>query len=270
MSELERPGATLYYSDSGPRSAPAVVFGHGLLFSSSMFHHQIDALNATFRCVSVDWRGHGLSRARGEFTIDDIGDDLEALIEHVGAPVHYVGHSMGAYVALPLAAERPELFRSLTLVGASANAEDPDVAARYHRFAAIYRTLGKSLVAQRVKDIMFSTASLRNPRVKRDIEHWVEEIGYPARGQMRRAILAVANRHGAQLEASNITVPTQIIAGDEDAANPIARSHRLKELIPHAPLHTLRGVGHVAPLEAPNDVTRLLKTFFWQAARVAA
>ena len=267
MGELQRPGATVHFSDTGPPSAPVVVFGHGLLFSSSMFHHQIDALRATHRCVAVDWRGHGLTKARRAFTLDDVTQDLDTLLHQIGRPVHYVGHSMGAYLALPLAAQSPHLFTSLTLIGASASAEDPDVAARYHRLAGVFRATGALFVREQVKQIMFSPASRRSARVRRDIEHWMEEVTYPSRTEVRHAIRAVANRHGAQCEASVITTPTQLITGQVDAANPPHRTRRLKELIPHAPLHLLPDVGHVAPLEAPHDVAQLLRSFFWQVER---
>lgn len=261
MAEIGRPGATFYYSETGPRHAPVVVFGHGLFFTGSLFHYQLDDLRHELRCVTVDWRGHGLTSTRGAFTIDDLSDDLEALVRHFEQPVHYVGHGLGGAVVLPLAARRPHLFRSLSLLGASANAEDPDDAWSYHRLARSYRRGGSRLVAPRLKRSLFSEASRRSGRVRRDIANWSEELGYPSRTEVRNAVRATANRRGAQCEASTIKVPTQLVVGEQDDINPPHRTRRLEELIPNAHVHLVKGAGHALPLEAPRDVSRLLWEF---------
>jgi pimeloyl-ACP methyl ester carboxylesterase len=100
--------------DTGPPGdrpeAATVLFGHGLLFSAWMFHHQIAALRAQFRCVAIGWRGQGESSAsNGGYDMDTLTADALALIGLLGvAPVHDVGLSMGGFVgcASPPAEER--------------------------------------------------------------------------------------------------------------------------------------------------------------------
>ena len=49
------------------------MFGHGLLFSGWMFHAQVEALRARYRCVTVDWRGQGESpAARSGYDMDTL------------------------------------------------------------------------------------------------------------------------------------------------------------------------------------------------------
>ena len=53
--------------------------------------------------------------------MDTLTDDAVALIESLGvAPVHYVGLSMGGFVGQRIAARRPELIRTLSLLDTSA------------------------------------------------------------------------------------------------------------------------------------------------------
>ena len=261
MAELKRPGAALHFIESGPRNAPVVVLGHGLFFTGSLFHHQLDALGQQFRCVSFDWRGHGLTSARGPFAMNDLVDDLEALLSTINRPVHYVGHGLGGSAALPLAARRGELFRSLTLLGASANAEDPDDAYWYLRLANRYRRLGGWAVRPKLRQALFCETSLRSGQVRREVDHWAEEFGQSSRAELRHAIRAFANRRGTQPEAHSLRVPTQLIVGEDDAVNPPYRSRRLEELISGAEVHTVEGAGHAVPLESPQTVTHLVRSF---------
>ena len=47
----------------GKPDAPTVVLGHGLLFSTTMWRHQVEALRSSYRCVAIDWRGQGRTPA---------------------------------------------------------------------------------------------------------------------------------------------------------------------------------------------------------------
>jgi pimeloyl-ACP methyl ester carboxylesterase len=82
-------------------------------------HHNWDAvapaLSERFRVVTYDRRGHSRSpRPSTQGSQLEDAMDLAALIEALGlAPAHVVGNSFGAATTLRLAAERPELFRSL-------------------------------------------------------------------------------------------------------------------------------------------------------------
>src|SRR5205823_12688257 len=66
-----------------------------------------------------DTRGTGRSRVPDDpYGIEDLADDVAAILD--GRAAHVVGFSMGGYVALTLALTRPELVRSLVLVGTGA------------------------------------------------------------------------------------------------------------------------------------------------------
>jgi len=125
---LSHDGAIVSYTDTGAPSgrpdAPTVVFGHGLLFSGWMFREQVAALQDTYRCVTIDWRGQGDSPPGPAYDMDSLAGDAIALIEKLGtAPVHWVGLSMGGFVGQRVAARRPDLVRSLTLLDTSAEHE---------------------------------------------------------------------------------------------------------------------------------------------------
>src|SRR5689334_7106582 len=149
----------------GRPDAPVLVLGHGLLFSTSMWRHQAEALRTDYRCVAVDWRGQGATppTATG-YDMDTLYADLVALIEHLDVgPVHYAGLSMGGFVGQRLAARRPDLVRSVVLLDSSVGPEDPDKVRRYSLMATVYGLLGFRLLRSQVSPIMFTPAWLRTP-----------------------------------------------------------------------------------------------------------
>jgi Predicted hydrolases or acyltransferases (alpha/beta hydrolase superfamily) len=116
MANVRVNGANIHYEEHGT-GTEAVVFAHGLLFDKSIFADQIAALEDRYRCIAFDFRGQGESEiTRSGYDMDTLSDDAAALIEVVGAsPCHFVGLSMGGFVALRLAIRRPALLRSLIL-----------------------------------------------------------------------------------------------------------------------------------------------------------
>src|SRR5277367_1924949 len=116
----------LYVEDSGGNGA-VVLFAHGLLYSCRMRDAQVQTLQSRYRCIGYDHRGQGQSAvSEGGYDMDSVAEDAAALIRALGVPpVHFVGHSMGGFVGMRLAARHPELLRSLVLIDTSADAEPP-------------------------------------------------------------------------------------------------------------------------------------------------
>jgi pimeloyl-ACP methyl ester carboxylesterase len=96
---------------------PTVVLVHGAGEDRRAWGAQERALAGEFRVVTYSRRGHPpLRGAGGDYTYDQHVADLVALIRGLGAgPVFLVGHSYGAYLALRVVADHPELVRGAVL-----------------------------------------------------------------------------------------------------------------------------------------------------------
>ena len=69
-----------------------------------------------------------------------------ALVNQLGLnSVHLVGFSMGSFIAMRVAARHPALVRTLTLIGPSADAEEPQNMPRYARLIRFVRWFGPRL-----------------------------------------------------------------------------------------------------------------------------
>ena len=95
-------------------SGDPLVLVHGSWADHMEWPFVVPLLAPRFRVTVYDRRGHSQSeRLPTQGTIREDVADLAAMIERTGAPAHVLGNSMGASISLRLAAERPELIRTL-------------------------------------------------------------------------------------------------------------------------------------------------------------
>ncbi|MBC7631553.1 alpha/beta hydrolase [Aeromicrobium sp.] len=267
MPLVEVNGAHVHIQDSGsPEShpeAPAVVFGHGLLFSGRMFDAQVERLSSRYRCVTIDWRGQGKSSApAGDYDMETLADDAAAIVEGLGAgPVHYVGLSMGGFVGMRLAARRPELIRSLTLLDTSAGPEDPEKISKYRLLAKVYGLLGLGPVRSQVEPIMFGPTFLADPASTVHRDAWMAEVRAVKRSGMKKAIYGVTDRLPILPELGAITAPTLVVVGADDVATPVAKAEVIAGAIAGSRLEIVPDSGHSSTIEQPKALSDLIEAF---------
>jgi pimeloyl-ACP methyl ester carboxylesterase len=267
MPTLLTEGATVAYTDSGAPAdrpdAPTIVFGHGLLFSGWMFRDQIAALSSTYRCVAIDWRGQGASPpASGGYDMDTLSRDAAAVIESLDVgPVHFVGLSMGGFIGQRLAARRPELVQSLTLLDTSAEPEAPAAARQDRLLSTVFRLVGLGPVRKPVLKIMFGPAFLADARSKDVIAEWFAQVARSDRAAIRQAVLRVADRPGVLEEIGKITAPTLVVVGEHDQPTPPERARTIAAAIPGARLEIVANCGHSSTIEQPAVLTALIRGF---------
>src|SRR4051812_47929249 len=164
MSTIELDGTSLYYEDTGPGSTgETIAFSHGLLWGTELFAPQIAALRGRYRCIAWDHRGQGRSASDHRHTIgmELVWQDAVALLEKLRVgPVHFCGLSMGGFVAMRMAARRPDLVRSLVLLETSSDPEPLENVGRYRTLTRVVRLLGPGVVKSRIGPIMFGKSIL--------------------------------------------------------------------------------------------------------------
>ena len=118
--ELTRPDATIRYWTDGPDTAPALVLLHGATLDHHAWDPQVEALDAHYRLVVPDLRGHGAST--GRFTFDDAVADVVALLDHLDLRhVGLVGLSLGGNIAQEIVRRDPGRIAALVVADATCN-----------------------------------------------------------------------------------------------------------------------------------------------------
>jgi 3-oxoadipate enol-lactonase len=266
MGLQQHNGAQLWVEDSGTLNdrRPIIVFSHGLLFSTALFAPQIAALRDRYRCVAYDHRGQGKS-ADSELRCIDMEllyQDAVALLESLstmGRPVHFVGLSMGGFVAMRLAARRPDLIASLSLLETSADPEPNENVLRYRALSSVVRVFGVGAVASRVMPIMFAQSVLADPSRAAEVAQWRVQLTGNRRS-IWRAVNGVIERTAIYPELKQIRCPTVVVVGDEDVATVPAKAERIAAAISGASLIRVPRAGHSSTLEAPDAVTDIVKS----------
>lgn len=264
MARIAVNDTELHVEDSDPGSTgETVLFSHGLLWSTRVFDPQVAALRHRYRCVAYDHRGQGRSAGHTgrSIPVETCYDDAVALIETLDVgPVHVCGLSMGGQVAMRLAARRPELVRSLTLMATSADAEPDDARRRYAALSAVARVAGTRPVAGRVMAIMFGHTFRTDPHRELERRIWRDRL-IANRRSVHKAVRGVLEREDATNELAAITAPTLVAVGDEDVAAPLPRAERIAAGVGGARLERVPAAGHTLTVEQPRAVTAVLEEF---------
>jgi len=112
-----------WYDERG--EGDALVLMHGDLVDAQFFAPNIGPLAERFRVLTPERRGHGHTPDVEELiTYQLMTDDTIALLEQVvGEPADLVGHSDGAFVAMQVGMQRPDLVKRLVLISGGFNKE---------------------------------------------------------------------------------------------------------------------------------------------------
>ncbi len=260
---LEINGTTLSCEDTGPGSTgETIAFSHGLLWGTEMFAAQVAALRDRYRCVAWDHRGQGKSAADHRHTIgiELVWQDAVALLERLGTgAVHFCGLSMGGFVAMRMAARRPDLVRSLLLLETSSDPEPLENVASYRLLTRVVRLLGTRVVRGRIGPIMVGKTLLTDSSRRAELERYLDLMS--RRPDVWRAVNGVIDRAGIHAELTRISAPTLVVVGDEDVATPRAKAEKIAAAIPGARLVRIPRAGHSSPVEEPAAVTAAIERF---------
>jgi 3-oxoadipate enol-lactonase len=262
MPHIDVNGTRIHYTDTGG-SGPVIVFSHGLLFDTRMFDAQIAALKDKYRCIAFDHRGQGQSAIPDSgYDMDTLSLDAAELIRDLGvAKCHFVGLSMGGFVAQRLAVNHSELLCSVTILDSAADPEPKKNLKGYRFLNLLMRWLGAWSIVGSVMPILFGQSFLADESRKKIRDTWRERLKQLSRKGTPLAVKGVLERGSFSDQLPKITLPTLIIVGTEDVATVPAKSDAMHAAIKGSELIYIPNAGHSAPIENPQAVTQVIETF---------
>jgi pimeloyl-ACP methyl ester carboxylesterase len=234
----------------------------------------------------VDLPGFGWSRppASPDFSLAAHADTLMCVLAGQGRPVHLLGNSLGGVVGLMVAAQRPELVRTLTLLAPAMPDLRPDprrisdprflLAAVPGMRRRMIRELAEITPRERVEQLIrlcygdpgvvaeHRIVEAAEERVARGRMPWAgEALQYTARDLIRGWFT------GPSLwkMAARVSAPTLVVWGGRDRLMAPGLAARTASTLPRGRLLTLPEIGHVPQMETPVMVARAVLGM-WQAA----
>jgi pimeloyl-ACP methyl ester carboxylesterase len=283
------PGADL----SAPSGRPWAVMVHGLGGSSLNWLELMLDMKDDFDAVAVDLPGFGASppprdgdyhprghaRAVTELIERLVSGDADSGAPGSGRPVHLFGNSLGGNVAVHIAAARPDLIASLTLIGPALPARRITRSTMHMPVIAI-PGVGERLVTRylqlpvdrRVDDTIRSVYGDPQKMSAQRRELTVEEarrrddLTYTADATLSslRGLLATYADPGPRRPwrlAERVTCPTLAIYGQRDQLVDAKAAHRVTRHFADAHVLVIPDSGHVAMMEHPTEVAQAWRRF---------
>lgn len=275
-------GARIFVEEFGPDSKSGVLFVHGSVLKTDVWHYQMEDL-ADRRLVFSDLRGHGRSMPKGEasYSIETLAADLLATIDEVGLEeTVIVGHSVGGQIAMQLCHDNPDLMGSrikgLVLVSTS-----------YGPFTETLLASGVIARLERITRRPLDALGKQHQRIEKlrklvrptDAVFWGVALAAFGEGASPKHIdftydmlantpvdvifdLVRSYRDFDMTDQLHeIAVPTLVLGGTHDRLTLPKASQYLATHLPDADLHIFEGCGHMSMLERHEEFNALLASF---------
>ena len=271
-------GTPLHVEVDEADSPVTLVFCHGYALNLDCWHFQREHYRGRIRSVYYDQRSHGRSGKSpiGHATIDQLGEDLLTVLDHVApeGPVVLVGHSMGGMTIVALAEQHPELFGDrvigAALISTTAGGLDPSrilfpmvpgwagsgpvhrgvaTLARGHRAVDGLRRAGRNIALVATDQLAFgddvpaSYVEFVDRMLSATPFEVVAEF-FPGFSELDKF------EHVGVLAK----VPTAVICGTEDRLTSIGHSRKLHAGIGGSTILECHGAGHMVILERSDEV----------------
>jgi pyruvate dehydrogenase E2 component (dihydrolipoamide acetyltransferase) len=230
-----------------------VVLVHGFSGDLNNWLFNIDALSARGPVIAIDLPGHGgSSKDVGDGGLQALADAVGGALEALGVnEAHLVGHSLGAAVVARLAADRPGLARSLTLISPPGLSSTP-----------VSETFLSGVIdAQRAKDLkpylemLFADPALVSKDMVETVLKFKRLDGVEeALGRLRDRMVGGADAAALRADLDRIG-PALVIASRQDR---IVGAPDEAALPAGFKVVWIDGVGHMPHLEASGAVNALL------------
>jgi pimeloyl-ACP methyl ester carboxylesterase len=257
---LERTGGKLAYSDYGGNGETVLMLpGMGALRSEYRF--LAPALSqAGYRAVTMDLRGHGESSVPWDrYDVPSVGEDIFALLEHLGSgPAHVIGTSFAPAAIVWAAAQKPERFRSLVLISPFVR----DVGVNPFMKAIFWLMLNNPW---RVRTWGMYYNSFYPTRKPADFAEYLAQLRnnlrQPGRFQATAEIGSSSRQPSAQA-LTQLHTPVMVVMGnkDPDFPDPAAEGKLVAEQTSGS-LAIIAGAGHYPQTEMPEQTTPVILEF---------
>jgi pimeloyl-ACP methyl ester carboxylesterase len=257
VPELDVGGVSLHYQRLGRPEGETVVMLHGMLVDnlSSLYLTLAPVLVGDMDVVLYDQRGHGRSaRPATGYGVEQSVADLEGLLDGLGiaGPVHLLGNSYGALVAIETALARPGLVASLTLIEAHFAVDGWG-----DHVAHDLELAGFGLSESDVQNWLGDFGGRKLNRLARKVEALIRETSMIEDLRVARALPPAALR--------GLDLPTLALYGEHSDA--IDRARDLEALLPRCELDLFADCAHSVLFEATRTVRGVVADWYGRLRR---
>jgi len=262
VSALARHNVTVH----GRPDAQPMVFAHGFGCDQNMWRYVWPAFAEDFRIVLFDLIGMGGSDAaawdaRRYATLDGYaGDVLEICRELELTDVVFVGHSVSAMIGVLAAAQEPQRFARLVLVGPSPRYLDDD------GYVGGFGRADIDGLLESLESNYLGWSAAMAPAIMGNADR--PELGEELTSSFCRTDPAIARQFARvtflsdnRADLRRIEVPTLVLQCRDDVIAPLAVGTFVASELQNAELVLLDATGHCPNLSAPDETIAAIEAF---------
>ena len=241
---------------------PTIVFVNSLGTDFRIWRDVIVRMVGEVSIIAYDKRGHGLSDLSESQKMDDHVADLEGLLDHLGIQHPIIcGLSLGGLIAQGLYHKRRDLAGALILCNTGMQIGSDEI---WNMRIETVQTKGLSYIAKDVMAKWFTRAFRQN--FPAEINGYINMLTRtPVKGYTGTCA-AIRDADFTSL-ASDITIPTICIAGDQDGSTPPDLLRQMASAIPNAFYEEIKDCGHIPTVQQPEYLTEVIKSFLDKLSR---
>jgi pimeloyl-ACP methyl ester carboxylesterase len=271
-------GTQLHVERFGPEDGATVVLIHGWTEMLSFWIYVIRELAARgYRVIAYDLRGHGQSEpaAGHDYALERFGEDLEAVLAACVPPSQravVAGHSLGAMSIAAWAEQHDVQRRARATALINTGVSDlitnqlllplPRIGRGLNKAIAVHGFLGARTPLPRVSTPLSHAAASYiafGPTATPAQIAFYERMLVACPPDVRAAVGIAMSDMDLHQALARLTVPTVVIAGENDRLTPPAHARRIAAMLPVAAgLIVLEDTGHMGPLERPREISDAL------------
>ena len=272
-----KDGSLIHVRDEGNKNGNTLVLIHG--FNGSLFNFETmnEFLVNDFRVISLDLPAHGLTGSvnSNNYSFDGFIKVIDEVLEIKKINEFYLaGHSMGGRVVWNYTIEYPDKVKGLLIIGSAflANEEEyiefqsenaPPIAFKLLEIPFFRKMLGYITPRFIVTQAVYQTVYNQNIMTKELIDQFHEIILLEGSREAMGYVIVntdkdfIANPKLLQ----KIEIPTLILHGEEDNLVDVRFNKHFLENIPDIKLFSYPKVGHMPPMEIPEQIANDIETF---------
>lgn len=255
-------GKKIFYRING--NGKPVFLVHGFGETGDIWRQQVAALENHFRLLVPDLPGSGKSDLIDDMSMEGMAEVIHAIIheENINRCT-VIGHSMGGYITMALAAFYPNHLHAIGLFHSSAYGDSEEKKAtrkkgiefiQKYGAAEFLKTTTPNLFSQKTQDqrpelIDQQLAATDNFSIASLVYYYESMINRPDRTDILK----------------NIGLPVLFIAGEHDVAIPLQDMLKQSHIPEKSYIHILSLSGHMGMLEETEKSNQIMKTFLSQA-----
>ncbi|MFD9633668.1 alpha/beta fold hydrolase [Streptomyces violascens] len=289
LRSVSLPGLTLTIRSrpgTGPGLEPA-LYVHGLGGSSQNWSSLMPLLADRLEGEALDLPGFGDSPPPddGNYSVTGHARAVIRLLDSAGrGPVHLIGNSLGGAVSTRVAAVRPDLVRTLTLISPALpeirvqRSAWPTALVALPGVASLFAKLSRDWTAEdRTRGVMALCygdparvspegfeAAVQEMERRLQLPYFWDAMTRSARGIVDAYTLG--GQHGLWRQAERVLAPTLLVYGQRDQLVSYRMARRAAAAFRDSRLLTLPDAGHVAMMEYPATVAQAVRELLDESA----